>query len=96
LPEVDRGAGTGPHIPGSTIHEIEKDAILRTLEATGGSTSQAARILEMSVRKIQYKLKEYRTGSNTIATESRPSVAVNRRPEAGRKVLVAGAGTHLD
>ncbi|MBI4471382.1 MAG: sigma-54-dependent Fis family transcriptional regulator, partial [Acidobacteria bacterium] len=47
-------------IPGATIQEIEKEAILRTLEHVGGSTSMAAKILNMSVRKIQYKLKEYR------------------------------------
>lgn len=47
-------------VPGATIQEIEKEAILRTLEHTGGSTSMAAKILNMSVRKIQYKLKQYR------------------------------------
>jgi DNA-binding NtrC family response regulator len=47
-------------IPGATIQEIEKEAIMRTLEHVGGSTSMAAKILNMSVRKIQYKLKEYR------------------------------------
>jgi DNA-binding NtrC family response regulator len=47
-------------IPGATIYEIEKEAILRTLEHLGGSTTMAAKMLDMSVRKIQYKLKEYR------------------------------------
>jgi DNA-binding NtrC family response regulator len=47
-------------IPGATIQEIEKEAILRTLEHVGGSTTAAAKILNMSVRKIQYKLKDYR------------------------------------
>ncbi len=47
-------------IPGATIQEIEKEAIMRTLEHVGGSTTMAAKILNMSVRKIQYKLKEYR------------------------------------
>ena len=37
-------------------------AILRTLEMVGGSTSRAAEILGISVRKIQYRLKEYATG----------------------------------
>jgi DNA-binding NtrC family response regulator len=49
-------------IPGATIQEIEREAILRTLEYVGGSTTAAARILKMSVRKIQYKLKDYRKG----------------------------------
>ena len=47
-------------IPGATIQEIEREAILRTLEHAGGSTTAAAKMLNMSVRKIQYKLKEYR------------------------------------
>jgi DNA-binding NtrC family response regulator len=47
-------------IPGSTIQEIEREVILRTLEHVGGSTTMAAKMLNMSIRKIQYKLKEYR------------------------------------
>jgi two-component system response regulator HydG len=57
------GVGTpgvgGARIPGSTIAEIERHAILATLEACGGRTSQAAQMLDISVRKIQYKLHEY-------------------------------------
>jgi DNA-binding NtrC family response regulator len=49
-----------PPVPGSTLADIEKYVILKTLEATGGSTSKAAEILGISVRKIQYKLQEYR------------------------------------
>ena len=52
-------ASLGVAIPGSTLEEIEKEAILRTLEAVGGSTSRAAALLQISARKIQYKLKEY-------------------------------------
>jgi DNA-binding NtrC family response regulator len=47
-------------IPGAAIRDIEREAILRTLDYVGGSTIAAARILKMSVRKIQYKLKQYR------------------------------------
>jgi DNA-binding NtrC family response regulator len=50
-----------PPIPGSTIQELERYAILKTLEACGGSTSKAATILGVSPRKIQYKLHEYST-----------------------------------
>jgi two-component system NtrC family response regulator len=52
----------GALIPGATLYEIEREAILRTLEMVGGSTSRAAEILGISVRKIQYRLKEYATG----------------------------------
>ncbi len=48
-----------PEIPGSTLAEIERYAILRTLEAVGGSTSKAAQILGISVRTIQYRLHDY-------------------------------------
>jgi len=50
---------SGIAIPGSTLADIEREAILRTLEAVGGSTSRAAALLQISARKIQYKLKEY-------------------------------------
>ncbi len=49
-------------IPGATLFEIEREAILRTLEQCDGSTARAAEILGVSVRKIQYRLKEYRSG----------------------------------
>jgi len=56
VPAKARG---GLQIPGATMDDIERFAITKTLEATGGSTSRAAEILQMSVRKIQYKLHEY-------------------------------------
>jgi DNA-binding NtrC family response regulator len=48
-----------PQIPGASIAELERYAILKTLEHTGGSTSRAAEILKISARKIQYRLHEY-------------------------------------
>jgi DNA-binding NtrC family response regulator len=65
---VDPGGIT---IPGSSLEEIEHHAIVRTLEATGGSTTRAAEILGISVRKIQYKLHEYQSApkSNVEAVE---------------------------
>ncbi|HEV8245271.1 MAG TPA: sigma-54 dependent transcriptional regulator, partial [Polyangiaceae bacterium] len=57
------GARDGvPQIPGATLAELERYAILKTLEQTGGSTSRAAEMLGISPRKIQYRLHEYRTG----------------------------------
>jgi DNA-binding NtrC family response regulator len=50
---------TRPAVPGCTIADLEKHAILETLKAVNGSTSKAARILGISPRKIQYKLHEY-------------------------------------
>jgi DNA-binding NtrC family response regulator len=55
-----RGDDTAPTIPGASLRELERYAILRTLEHVGGSTSKAAKILGISPRKIQYRLNEYR------------------------------------
>jgi DNA-binding NtrC family response regulator len=46
-------------IPGATMAQIERFAILSTLEATNGSTARAAEMLEISVRTVQYRLHEY-------------------------------------
>jgi two-component system response regulator HydG len=75
VPAKDRG---GIQIPGATMDEIERYAITRTLEATGGATSRAAEILNMSVRKIQYKLHEYESAPKSAlpsvsATEAGPA-----------------------
>jgi two-component system, NtrC family, response regulator HydG len=52
-------ASQGVRIPGSTFAEIERHAILTTLDAVGGSTTKAAKMLDISVRTIQYRLHEY-------------------------------------
>jgi DNA-binding NtrC family response regulator len=59
--EPAKGVAFGLRIPGSTLDEIEREAIQRTLESVSGSTSRAAQILGISPRKIQYKLKEYQS-----------------------------------
>jgi two-component system response regulator HydG len=52
----------GPlRIPGATMAEIERHAILTTLDAVNGATSKAAEILDISVRTIQYRVNEYGT-----------------------------------
>ncbi len=48
-----------PVIPGATMGDIERYAILETLKATGGSTSKAAEMLGISTRTIQYRLHQY-------------------------------------
>jgi DNA-binding NtrC family response regulator len=49
-----------PTIPGASMAEIEQYTILRTLEACGGSTSRAAKVLGISARTIQYRMNAYR------------------------------------
>ncbi len=67
-----------PAIPGSTMADIERYAILETLKSTGGSTSKAADILGISVRTIQYRLHQYneapRSDVSVVKKESRPQV----------------------
>jgi DNA-binding NtrC family response regulator len=52
----------GIQIPGWTLDQLERHAILETMNATGGSTGKTARLLGISVRNVQYKLRAYRTG----------------------------------
>ena len=46
--------------PAKTMAEIERQAILETLERTGGHRAEAAKMLEIGLRTLQRKLKEYR------------------------------------
>jgi DNA-binding NtrC family response regulator len=76
VPSEDRDAP--PPIPGSTIAELERYAILKTLEACSGSTSKAATVLGVSPRKIQYKLHEYDAAASPApARESAPVPAAS-------------------
>lgn len=68
--EVDVRSPDEPRIPGSTMADIEKHAILQTLDSVAGSTARAAEILDVSVRTIQYRLNEY--GIAPRRKESRP------------------------
>jgi len=75
LDGADGGRGKGISIPGSSLAAIEREAILRTIESVGGSTSRAARILGISPRKIQYKLKDYHADAQTPVARARPQSA---------------------
>jgi two-component system, NtrC family, response regulator len=94
LPPVLRGPGpTGQRseglIPGATMHEIEREAILRTLEVVDGSTSRAASMLGISPRKIQYRLKEYaQDGPKPVQHEGRSCSPVSQ----GRTAQASGQG----
>ncbi len=54
------GANADLRIPGSTLADLERYAIMETYRATGGSTAETAEILGISQRKVQYKLNAYR------------------------------------
>jgi transcriptional regulator with GAF, ATPase, and Fis domain len=71
-------AAAGVQIPGATMQDIEKYAILETLKSVGGSTSKAAKVLGISVRKIQYRLRDWNLRSAQIA-EPRETAIVDPR-----------------
>ncbi len=73
---VSRGGGI--RVPGSTMSEIERYAILSTLEAVGGSTTKAAEMLDISVRTIQYRLHEY-----GLANKDKDKKAPDHKPTVG-------------
>ena len=53
--------GARPGLPaGLTLRELEQQYILQTLDGVGGNRTQAARLLGISLRCLQYKLKAYR------------------------------------
>jgi DNA-binding NtrC family response regulator len=66
-----------PRVPGASIAELERYAILKTLEACRGSTSRAAAILGISPRKVQYKVREYE--GDAAPESSAPSEAAPSR-----------------
>jgi DNA-binding NtrC family response regulator len=45
--------------PGRPLSELEREAIMSTLEMTDGNRTETARLLGISRRTLQYKLKEY-------------------------------------
>jgi two-component system, NtrC family, response regulator HydG len=57
--EVTLQSLQGIAVPGATMAELERFAILKTLDAVDGSTVRAAEMLDISVRTIQYRLHEY-------------------------------------
>jgi len=46
-------------LPAHTLSEMEREAILDTLDRMGGNRTETAKILGISRRALQYKLKEY-------------------------------------
>jgi DNA-binding NtrC family response regulator len=55
--------GAKPGLPsGLTLRDLEQQYILQTLDGVGGNRTQAARLLGISLRCLQYKLKAYRQG----------------------------------
>ena len=58
--EEGGGAPSGTGLVGKTMAEIEKEAILTALQVSGGNRRRAAEMLDIGLRTLQRKLKEYR------------------------------------
>jgi DNA-binding NtrC family response regulator len=75
-----------PGLPaGLTLRELEQQYILQTLDGVGGNRTQAARLLGISLRCLQYKLKAYRhaeAATRPDGTAGEPSRIV---PPAARR-----------
>lgn len=52
-------------IPGVTLAEVERYAIVETLKAVGNSPTKAAEILGVSRRTVQYRMREYGLSAGT-------------------------------
>ena len=57
--EVSPASQGSVRIPGSTLAEIERYAIMTSLEACRGSTAKTAELLGIGVRTIQYRVQQY-------------------------------------
>jgi DNA-binding NtrC family response regulator len=73
----ERDDSSGPRVPGASMADLERFAILKTLEACGGSTNRAAEMLGISVRKVQYKIQEF-----SAAPKSKTPAIVKDSPKA--------------
>ncbi len=65
--------GPAPVVPGSPLADITRHAILATLAACDGNTYRTAAALGVSVRMIQYRLRELRHGIVRDAVGTTPS-----------------------
>jgi DNA-binding NtrC family response regulator len=69
--------------PGLTLRDLEQQYILQTLDAVGGNRTQAARLLGISLRCLQYKLKAYRHAEALARSEGSPTEPSRITPPGG-------------
>ena len=59
-PRATRNGGNAKPRAGMTVAQMEKELILKTLDSCGDNRTRAAQVLDISVRTLRNKLKEYR------------------------------------
>jgi DNA-binding NtrC family response regulator len=82
-----RGAVAGrPGLPpGLTLRDLEQQYILQTLDGVGGNRTQAARLLGISLRCLQYKLKAYRHAETLARPEGGAPAPSRIAPPGGAR-----------
>ena len=78
--------------PGLPLREVERRHILRTLQRVHGNRTEAAKLLGISVRCLQYKLKAY----GEIGEGSTRMAGVDRGTDADRPLPEVPAGPRLN
>lgn len=63
-------AGSGYQLAGKTLEQIERDAIIQTLEMLGGNKAKSARTLGISEKSIYNKMKRLKITPETIGGKS--------------------------
>jgi two-component system response regulator AtoC len=79
LPERVRQTATGrmPYESGdlsvkTNLHELERDLIIQAMRRSGGNKSRAAKMLDLSLRALLYKLRDYGLEPNRPEAEDEP------------------------
>jgi DNA-binding NtrC family response regulator len=84
VPSGDRRRNAAGSLLGMTLRELERAAILETYAAVG-TVREAAVMLDISPRKIHYRLSEYRREDAFPPSERRPADAAAVMPESGAR-----------
>jgi DNA-binding NtrC family response regulator len=74
-PAAPVGGPAAPAAPIRRLEDLERESILGALDAFDGSTQRAAEALGVSVRMIQYRLREYRHGVRRESTAAPAGLA---------------------
>jgi len=79
---------------GTTVEEAERQLILKTLASTSNNKTRAAEILQISLKTLHNKLKEYGAATAEVAGEkkSRPSREQRARREKFDRVAASRVG----
>jgi DNA-binding NtrC family response regulator len=81
---VPSGPGLEPGLP---LREVERRHILGTLQRTRGNRTEAAKLLGISVRCLQYKLKAYAHPTKEFAETAERSTVVAEAVVSQQRIL---------